>query len=43
VQLFPDRIREGLLKHCQEEMTYLAGFLPELHAKETRCFDPQGA
>jgi hypothetical protein len=35
VQLFPDRIGEGLLKHCHEEMTYLAGFLPELHAKET--------
>ena len=34
MRLFPDRVGEGLLKHCHEEMTYLAGFLPELHAKE---------
>ena len=32
--LFPDRIGWGLLKHCQEEMGYLAGFLPELCARE---------
>lgn len=35
IRLFPDRVGEGLLKHCHEEMSYLAGFLPELHAKET--------
>ncbi len=35
VQLFPDRIGAGLLKHCHEEMSYLAGFLPGLHARET--------
>ena len=34
MRLFPDRTGEGLLKHCHEEMTYLAGFLPELYAKE---------
>ncbi len=33
MQLFPDRVGEGLLKHCHEEMTYLSGFLPELYAK----------
>ena len=33
VQLFPDRVGKGLLQHCHEEMTYLAGFLPELYAK----------
>jgi hypothetical protein len=33
IQLFPDRVGEGLLKHCHEEMTYLAGFLPSLFAK----------
>ena len=34
VRLLPDRMGEGLLRHCHEEMTYLAGFLPALHAKE---------
>ena len=34
-QLFPDRYGGALMKHCHEEMTYLAGFLPELHAQET--------
>jgi hypothetical protein len=34
IRLFPDRVGEGLLRHCHEEMTYLAGFLPELYAKE---------
>lgn len=34
VALFPDKVGEGLLKHCHEEMSYLAGFLPALHAKE---------
>jgi hypothetical protein len=33
--MFPDRVGQGLLRHCHEEMTYLAGFLPELHAKES--------
>jgi len=36
IQLVPDRIGEGLLKHCHEEMSYLAGFLPTLHARESR-------
>ncbi len=31
--LFPDRTGAGLLAHCHEEMSYLAGFLPELYAK----------
>jgi hypothetical protein len=35
MKLFPDSLGEGLLKHCHEEMSYLAGFLPELHARET--------
>ena len=33
-KLFPDSVGEGLLKHCHEEMSYLAGFLPDLHARE---------
>lgn len=33
--LFPDAAGQGLLRHCHEEMSYLAGFLPELYAKET--------
>lgn len=33
--LFPDRVGEGLMRHCHEEMTYLAGFLPGLHARNT--------
>ena len=34
VALFPDRVGPGLMEHCHEEMTYLAGFLPELYAEE---------
>jgi hypothetical protein len=34
IQLFPDRSGAGLLAHCHEEMTYLAGFLPELYGKQ---------
>ena len=30
----PDRLGWGLLKHCHEEMSYLAAFLPDLYAKE---------
>ena len=33
VNLFPDSAGEGLLKHCHEEMSYLAGFLPELYSQ----------
>jgi len=35
IERVPDRLGQGLLKHCHEEMSYLAGFLPELYAKET--------
>ena len=35
IQLFPDRVGEGLLKHCHEEMSYLALFLPGLYSRET--------
>ena len=35
IALFPDRAGMGLLRHCHEEMSYLAGFLPELFARET--------
>ena len=34
-KLIPDAIGWGLLKHCNEEMGYLAGFLPELYRQET--------
>ena len=34
IERVPDRLGWGLLKHCHEEMSYLAGFLPELYAKE---------
>jgi hypothetical protein len=34
-EMFPDSVGAGLLKHCHEEMSYLAGFLPALHAKNT--------
>jgi len=34
--LFPDSAGEALLKHCHEEMSYLAGFLPELHSKHVQ-------
>jgi hypothetical protein len=29
---FPDEVGEGLQRHCHEEMSYLAGFLPGLYA-----------
>ena len=35
-KLFPDRSGEGLLRHCHEEVTYLAGFLPSLYEREVR-------
>ena len=31
--LFPDSAGEGLVKHCHEEMSYLAQFLPGLYAE----------
>ena len=31
-KLFPDAIGPTLMRHCHEEMSYLAGFLPALHA-----------
>jgi len=34
IGLFPDSAGEGLLRHCHEEMSYLAGFLPDLYARE---------
>jgi hypothetical protein len=36
IALFPDRVGAGLHKHCNEEMAYLASFLPGLHARESR-------
>ena len=36
IAAFPDRVGAALQKHCQEEMGYLAEFLPALYAKETR-------
>ena len=33
--LTPETMGRGLLRHCSEEMTYLGGFLPDLHARET--------
>jgi DAPG hydrolase PhiG domain len=33
--LIPDATGEGLQKHCHEEMSYLAAFLPGLFARET--------
>jgi hypothetical protein len=41
MKLFPDRAGEGLLKHCHEEMSYLAGFLPALHAKHASSEAPR--
>jgi hypothetical protein len=35
IQLLPDRVGEGLIKHCHEEMSYLASFLPGLYARQT--------
>jgi hypothetical protein len=40
VRLFPDAFAGGLLRHCHEEMTYLAGFLPGLHAREAGAAPP---
>ncbi len=34
IGLFPNHLGKGLLLHCHEEMSFLAGFLPELCAKE---------
>jgi len=34
-ELLPDRAGAGLHKHCNEEMAYLAQFLPGLYARET--------
>ncbi len=35
IDMFPDSTGEGLLKHCHEEMSYLAGFLPKLHSENS--------
>ncbi|MFP6600829.1 MAG: hypothetical protein VB852_10420 [Deltaproteobacteria bacterium] len=35
IDMFPDSAGEGLLKHCHEEMSYLAGFLPKLHSENS--------
>ena len=35
IALLPDRAGAGLLRHCQEEMGYLAAFLPRLHTQDT--------
>jgi hypothetical protein len=35
IALMPDHIGPALQRHCQEEMGYLAGFLPALYARET--------
>jgi hypothetical protein len=34
--LLPDHLGLGVLKHCHEEMGYLAAFLPGLYAREAR-------
>lgn len=39
IERVPDALGRGLLKHCHEEMSYLAGFLPELYAKQNRHAD----
>jgi len=36
IALVPDALGAGLHKHCNEEMAYLAAFLPKLYAEETR-------
>ncbi len=33
IRLVPDSLGPGLLQHCHEEMSYLAGFLPEFYAR----------
>ena len=35
IELLPDKMGQGLLKHCVEEMRTLATFLPGLYARET--------
>jgi hypothetical protein len=35
-ELIPDVVGWGLLKHCNEEMGFLAGFLPDLYRAETQ-------
>ncbi|MBW2414707.1 MAG: hypothetical protein JRG76_09395, partial [Deltaproteobacteria bacterium] len=37
IERVPDRVGRGLLKHCHEEMSYLAAFLPELYTQERRA------
>jgi hypothetical protein len=37
IERMPDHLARGLLKHCHEEMSYLAAFLPELYAQERRA------
>ena len=37
--LLPERTAFALLKHCSEEMSYLAGLLPELYRLETGAAD----
>jgi hypothetical protein len=34
LERIPDHVGWGLLKHCHEEMSYLAEFLPKLYARE---------
>ena len=34
-KLIPDQVGWGLLKHCNEEMGFLAGFLPEYYRRES--------
>ena len=36
IELLPDRVGPALLKHCHEEMSYLAAFLPALHGSRVR-------
>jgi hypothetical protein len=33
IALVPDRIGPALLRHCHEEMSYLAAFLPALYER----------
>ncbi len=36
IKLIPDRVGPALLKHCHEEMSYLAAFLPALYANKAQ-------
>jgi hypothetical protein len=36
IERIPDRVGPALLKHCHEEMSYLAAFLPALHESRVR-------